>query len=97
MDRIGLPFPRTSEQRADMIAALTERGYAERITLSHDSCALSGGIPHQLKADRIPDWRLTHIPQDVFPLLRERGVSDEALTTMTVDNPRRIFEQNEGY
>lgn len=97
MDRIGLPFPRTSEQRADMVAALVERGYAERITLSHDSCALSGGIPHDLKAERLPDWRLTHIPQDIFPMLRERAVTEEQLTTMTVENPRRIFEQTAAY
>jgi phosphotriesterase-related protein len=97
MDRIGLPAPRTSEQRADMVAALVERGYAERITLSHDSCALSAGVPHDLKAERLPDWRLTHIPQDIFPMLRERGVSEEQLTTMTVDNPRRIFEQTAAY
>ena len=97
MDRIGLPFPRTSEQRADMIAALVERGYAERITLSHDSCALLAGIPNDFKAERMPDWRLTYIPQEILPILRERGVSEEALTTMTVENPRRIFEQNEAY
>ena len=97
MDRIGLPFPRTSEERADMIAALVERGYAERITLSHDSCTYSGGIPQWLKEERMPDWRLTHIPLDILPMLRERSVSEEALTAMTVGNPRRIFEQTEAY
>ncbi len=97
MDRIGLPFPRTSEQRADRVAELVERGYAERITLSHDTCALLAGIPHELKAERLPNWRLTHIPLDILPMLRERGVSEDALTTMTVENPRRIFGQSEAY
>ena len=97
MDRIGLQAPRTSEQRADMIAALVERGYADRITLSHDSCAFIGGIPTALKEQRMPTWRLTHIIEDVLPMLRERGVSDDDIEQMTVRTPRRIFEQTKGY
>jgi phosphotriesterase-related protein len=38
-----------------------------------------------------PTWRLTHIPLDVIPMLRERGVSEGAIEQMTVLNPRRIF------
>ena len=30
-------------------------------------------------------------------MLRERGVSDEAIEQMTVGNPRAIFEQTEPY
>jgi phosphotriesterase-related protein len=97
MDRIGLQRPRTSEQRADMIAALVERGYADRITLSHDSCAFIGGIPRALREERLPEWRLTHIIEDVLPMLRERGVSDDDIEQMTIRNPRRIFERTEPY
>ena len=38
-----------------------------------------------------PNWNFRHISQDVLPMLRERGVTDEQLTTMLVDNPRRYF------
>ena len=91
MDRIGLQRPRTSEQRADMVAALVEKGYADRITLSHDSCCNFHWAPEGLLDERAPTWRLTHIPQDVIPMLRQRGVSDAAIEQMTVLNPRRIF------
>ena len=91
MDRIGLQRPRTTEQRADMVAALVERGYADRITLSHDSCCNFQWAPEGLLDERAPTWRLTHIPQDVIPMLRERGVSDVAINQMTVVNPRRVL------
>jgi len=97
MDRIGLQRPRTSEQRADMIAKLVEKGYADRITLSHDASCLidmiSPGVPDKF----MPQWNYTHIPLDVIPMLRERGVADAAITQMTVENPRRIFEQGQPY
>lgn len=91
MDRIGLPRPRTSEQRADMIAALVARGYANRITLSHDSCCNFHWAPDGLIDAAVPTWRMTHIPLDVVPMLKERGVRDEAIHQMTVLNPRAIF------
>ena len=97
MDRVGIPRPRTSEERADMVTKLVEKGYAGRITLSHDSsCHLDMLAPELLEqwSDR---WNLRHIPLDFVPMLRERGVSDAAITQMTVDNPRRIFEMNQAY
>jgi phosphotriesterase-related protein len=91
MDRIGLQRPRTTEQRADMVTALVAKGYANRITLSHDSCANFHWAPEGLLDERAPTWRLTHIPLDVVPMLRERGVSDDAIEQMTVGNPRAVF------
>ena len=91
MDRIGLPRPRTSEQRADMVAALVEKGYASRITLSHDSCSNFHWAPEGLIDTAVPTWRLTHIPLDFIPLLKERSVSDAAIEQMTVTNPRTLF------
>jgi phosphotriesterase-related protein len=38
-----------------------------------------------------PTWRLTHIPLDVLPMLRERGVSDANIEQMTTGNPRKVF------
>lgn len=97
MDRIGIQSPRTSEQRADMIVALVERGYADRITLSHDaSCNFQWADSERIDA-AMPTWQFTHIPNDVLPMLRERGVSEDAIHQMSVANPRRLFEQNESY
>ena len=43
-----------------------------------------------------PNWNFTHISRDVLPELRERGVTDEQITTMLVDTPRRYFENAAG-
>ena len=59
MDRIGLQAPRTSEQRADMIAAPVGRGYAGRIPPSPDSCAFIGGLPTPPQEQRMPTTRRT--------------------------------------
>jgi phosphotriesterase-related protein len=96
MDRIGIQRPRTSEQRADMIAALVEKGYANRITLSHDASCRFEWAPPAMQG-RMTTWNFTHIPKDVIPMLRERGVNDAAIRQMTVGNPRAIFEQNSAY
>ncbi|MBI5948678.1 MAG: phosphotriesterase-related protein [Chloroflexi bacterium] len=96
MDRIGIQRPRTSEQRADMIARLVEKGYAERITVSHDTSCRFEWAPEAMRG-AMPTWNLTHIPKDVVPMLRERGVSEAAIEQITVKNPRRIFEMNQPY
>jgi phosphotriesterase-related protein len=40
---------------------------------------------------------LMHIHNDVLPALRQRGVTEEQITTMLVDNPREIFSRQGGY
>jgi phosphotriesterase-related protein len=97
MDRIGLPFPRTTEQRVEMVAALVERGYADRLTLSHDAAGYIDIFREGAIEERMPEWSWTTIPRLVIPMLRERGVGADAIEQMTVRNPRRIFEQDQAY
>jgi phosphotriesterase-related protein len=97
MDRIGLQRPRNDAQRSDMVAKLVEKGYADRITLSHDASCHLDFIPEGLADQLMPEWNFTHIPVDIVPMLRERGVSDEAIHQMTVLNPKSIFENNQPY
>ncbi|MBM3139336.1 MAG: phosphotriesterase [Chloroflexi bacterium] len=97
MDRFGIQRPRTTAERAEMVVRLVERGYAERITLSHDASCYIDFFTEGVAEERIPEWRFTHIIEDVIPMLRERGVSEAAIQQMTVGNPRRIFEQTEPY
>jgi phosphotriesterase-related protein len=97
MDRIGLPRPRTDEQRVDMVARLVERGYADRITLSHDASCHIDFFPDGFAEQNLPNWNHCHIPLRVIPMLRERGVQEAAIHQMTVLNPQRIFERNQPY
>ncbi|MBM4409128.1 MAG: hypothetical protein FJ038_11170 [Chloroflexi bacterium] len=77
-----LPANRHHERIARLIADLVSRGFGDRLLLSHDICEsfqlhYYGGIGFGYLVDRF------------LPLLRETGVPEEAITTMTVDNPRR--------
>jgi phosphotriesterase-related protein len=94
MDRFGLDIFNPTESRVGTIAALAEQGYAERMVLAHDaSCYIDyfPGEAQQAIAEISPNWNYRHISEDVLPMLRERGVSDEQIRTMLVDNPRRYF------
>jgi phosphotriesterase-related protein len=86
----------TLEERVDAVARLCQRGYAERIVLSHDAMCVVDWFPRAM-VDAAKDWRWTHIPIDVLPTMRQRGISDSDITTMMVDNPRRILEGGPPY
>jgi phosphotriesterase-related protein len=97
MDRFGLNQMLPFEQRVATIAELVRRGFAERMVLSHDACCHIDLIPGGRAGHLLPQWNFRHIPDDVIPALRKAGVPDAAIRTMTVDNPRRIFERQGSY
>ena len=91
MDRFGINLETTFEARADTVVELCRRGLAERMVLAHDAaCYIDWVDPDALAF--MPQWHYLHIEQDVLPYLRDHGVTEEQVTTMLVDNPRRIFE-----
>ncbi|WP_037577690.1 phosphotriesterase family protein [Phaeacidiphilus oryzae] len=96
MDRFGLDGYNGTEDRISTILALAERGYADRMVLSHDAACFIDyfGRPEE-RAEALqrfaPNWHFNHISDDVLPALRERGLGEDAIRTMMVDNPRRYF------
>jgi len=93
MDRFGIEFAITLEQRVATIAEMVRRGYADRLTLSHDCCAWSDYFPQVSDYhEAMPNHNYLHIHHDVIPALREAGVGQADLDRMFVDNPRRCFE-----
>jgi phosphotriesterase-related protein len=54
-------------------------------------------LPEELLPTVAPNWHYLHIHADVLPALPSRGATDEQITTMLVDNPRRIFDHQGGY
>ncbi|CCF62274.1 phosphotriesterase family protein [Nocardia cyriacigeorgica] len=91
MDRFGLDVLLPFEERVATVATLAERGYAEKMVLAHDAACFIDWFSEEGKAAAVPNWNFTHISDDVLPALRERGVTEEQITTMLVDNPRRYF------
>lgn len=91
MDRFGLDMLLPTEDRVATVAALAEAGYADRMVLSHDASCYIDWFPPGAPAAFAPNWHYEHISRDVLPALRERGVGDDQLHAMLVDNPRRYF------
>jgi phosphotriesterase-related protein len=95
MDRFGLDFANTTADRVQTIAALCRAGHAGQLVLSHDASCFIDWYPmpdeRETLATMLPNWRFTHIPDDVVPALREAGVSDLDIHAMLIDNPRRYF------
>jgi phosphotriesterase-related protein len=94
LDRYGLEMFLPYEQRNQTALALLERGYAERMFISADSCATIDWFPHpvveqMLAAGLAKDWDIRIVPQRVLPDLRAGGMTEEQERTMLIENPVR--------
>ncbi len=90
-DRCGLPVAVPLDTQMDTLAALCERGYSDRIMLSHDKSVFMDWFSNAEVDPVLPDWRYTYIHDGVRPGLRERGVSDDQIEQMLIRNPRAFF------
>src|SRR5215471_10702993 len=90
-DRCGLPVAVPLDTQIDTLAALCERGYANRVMLSHDKSSFMDWFTNAEVDPVLPDWRYTYIHDGVLPGLRERGVSDDQIEQMLIRNPRDFF------
>jgi phosphotriesterase-related protein len=97
MDRFGIDTILPFEDRVDTVAKLCARGRADKMVLSHDAACFNDWLPEAAIPAMLPRWHFLHIHHDVIPALKERGVTDDQLKTMLVDNPRKIFEVQGGY
>jgi phosphotriesterase-related protein len=92
LDRYGLEMFLPYEQRQATTLALLERGYADRVFLSADSCGTIDWFPQEvieqmLAGGAAKDWDIRIVPQRVVPDLREAGVAEDQLETIMVGNP----------
>lgn len=92
MDRFGLDVLLPFDQRVDTVAQLAAAGYADRMVLAHDAACFIDWFDPDAKVQAVPQWNFRHISDDVLPALRERGVTDQQIDTMLVDNIRAHFE-----
>jgi phosphotriesterase-related protein len=97
MDRFGADVYLPFEERVATVAAMCERGHADKMVLSHDASCFIDWLPEDVVAVALPNWHYLHIHNDVLPALRQRGVTDEQIDTMLIHNPRKIFEAKGGY
>lgn len=92
MDRFGLDVLLPFEERVDTIVELVRRGFGEQVVIAHDASCAIDWFPDGAIEAAAPKWNFRHISEDVLPALLERGLSEDDLRTILVDNPRRHFE-----
>jgi phosphotriesterase-related protein len=93
MDRYGLDIFLPTDKRQATVLALLEQGHADRMFLSQDYCSTIDWFPLEvqefLKANEVPKWSMTFLFEEVIPELKERGMTDDQLEQMMVENPKR--------
>jgi phosphotriesterase-related protein len=94
LDRYGLELYLPYESRQRTTKALLERGYADRVFLSADSCATLDWFPPEtirqlIESGMAKDWTIRIVPEKVLPELREAGMTEEQERTVMVENPVR--------
>ena len=92
MDRFGMEHELPDDRRTRTVVALLERGYADRMVLSHDAAYYSHVTPPSWRAASAPRWRMDTISRHILPALRGAGVSDDEIDQMLIHNPRRLLE-----
>ena len=85
-DTIGKTKYISDEKRVDFIKTCCGRGYSRQLLLSMDikrrsELKANGGIGYAYLLDSF------------LPMLREAGITDEAIADMLIDNPNKIFKE----
>ncbi len=94
MDRFGhCAVSRSLQDRVATIAALCERGFADRLVLSHDLAIYFGVIGDWDSFARrpAPEVDFTFIHESVIPALEAAGVDAATIRSMLVDNTADIL------
>lgn len=63
---------------------LIDEGYLKQILISHDNA-----VKHTLRC--YGGWGYDHILTNIVPLMRLKGMSDEQIHTVLVENPKRVL------
>ncbi len=72
-------------QRVNAIMALIDEGFLNQILISSDMCR-----KHRLWSYGGPGY--AHILENVVPLMRAKGVPEEQIHTILVENPKRLLQ-----
>jgi len=92
-DRFGIEAVAPDRLRLASLIGLLGVGY-DRIMLAHDTVncwlgRLGKGMQNMIK--NAPKWKITHISEDILPAMRKAGVTEDAIDTLLVKNPRDYF------
>jgi len=81
--------------RTACLLGLLGTGYGDRIMLSHDTVNVWLGRPPVFPEEAeelLTNWHITHLFENVLPILKKAGIPDEQINTIFVENPKRLFD-----
>lgn len=80
--------PETAVRHAELVMGLAERGHLGRVLLSHDAGSYTvgepGGAPEKFRG-------YDTISRQLIPDLRARGIPEDGIRTLLVDDPRAVL------
>ncbi len=79
----NLQFP-SDRDRLRGVLALIEKGWIDQVVLAQD-------ISLKIMREKYGGWGYGHILKRIVPRFRLEGLSDAQITTLLVDNPRRLL------
>ncbi len=71
-------------RRINEIKELTDKGFEKQIFISHDNYTKSSLC-------RYGGWGYGHILRDAVPVMKIKGLSQELIDTIMIENPKRMF------
>jgi phosphotriesterase-related protein len=87
-DSVGAPY-QSQTDLLETTLALIEAGYIDQILLSHDAGWYNPARPNGLPDEGYRGY--TALTKEFLPALLERGVTEEQVRLITVNNPSRAF------
>lgn len=96
-DRFGLEGPvgtPTDVERVTVLLGLIGMGYGDKVMLAHDTVSFWLGRPLAIPEpvqQLMANWHPTHIFDNIIPLMKKAGITEEQLHTLFVENPQRAF------
>ncbi len=83
-DNIGLQMGRLEDRLIQLVNALAEQGFADRLLLSHDVGQMS-------ELRYFGGRGFTYLAEAFLPRLRAAGLSEQLVDQVTIENPRRLM------
>jgi phosphotriesterase-related protein len=80
--------------REAMLLGLIGIGYIDQLLISHDAVNLDLGRPivwPEAMKEKMAKVHPNHIFEDVVPVLKKAGITEEQLDTLLVRNPQKLF------
>ena len=87
-DSVGAPF-QSQTDLLETLLAMIDAGYAEQLLLSHDAGWYNPARPDGLPEEGFRGY--TALTKEFLPALLERGITEEQVRVITVNNPARAF------